>query len=345
MKKKYLKSVIGIGVGVILLTTAVFANYESASGYTACKNALKKVAFAENFSMDYTTEVTFDDEIYGRMFGSYKLSAGNNPSLQTETTEENADGQIYYTKRTIQDEIDIFENYYPKAENTNGYIHDKYRDPTSIAAEIGNDAEVGEKIVFWVETLADALVGDLKNSFVLISKEDGISKYNISLAKDQMPSYVTAGVSLFTTAIRNNNSADINGSVMQEDPFYLMFGGDEPYVKDVTATMSVDENGNPVQAAGVVNIIGYDADGKEHVMACNISMDFYDFGKTSIERVPNETLKELEDYRNATVRKKLAEQSAEAGEEFDESSFPETGEAASVGIIGGADGPTAIYVR
>ena len=68
MKKKYLKSVIGIGVGVILLTTAVFANYESASGYTACKNALKKVAFAENFSMDYTTEVTFDDEIYGRMF-------------------------------------------------------------------------------------------------------------------------------------------------------------------------------------------------------------------------------------------------------------------------------------
>ncbi len=345
MKKKYLKSAISIGVGVIVLTGAVFANYESANGYSSCKNALKTVAFAENFSMDYTMDITFDGGSYQKTFGSYKLAAGENPCLQTEVTEENED-YTYFSRRTIQDDINVYENHHSKGGDRQGFVQDKHSDPTSIAAEFANDEEIGEKIVFWLETLADALVGDLKNSFVLVSNEDGISKFNISLTKEQMPSYVTAGVSLLTTAIKNDNSIELAAnSDLEDEPFYMMFGRDEPYVRDASANMSIDDDGNPVQVTGVVNIIGYDRTGKEHIMAFNLSIDFYDFGSTEIERVSDETIKSLDDYRHETVRSAIAEQAETAGEVVDTSSFPETGEATSVGVIGGVDGPTAIYVR
>lgn len=345
MKKKYLKSVIGIGVGVVLLTTAVFANYESAGGYSLCKNALKKLAFEKNFSADYTGEFLVDNESYGKIFGSYKLAVGDNPSLQAESTEEDKEG-IYYSKRTVQDDIDIHESNMKSTGGTRGeafqgYYYDKYGETSSIAGSMANDEEIGEKIVFWVETLADALVGDLKNSFVLTSNEGGVSKYNISLTKEQMPSYITAGVSLLTTSVRNDNSMEINGeSGLERDPYCLMFGKDEPYVSDVTINMSVDDKGNPLQITGVLNIIGYDIDGGEHVMAIKLSMDFYDFGSTAIERVSSERIKSFNNYTASVYEK---EETA-VEELYDDEAVDDDSEK-SIGIIGGADGPTAVYIK
>lgn len=335
--KKYVKAAISLGIGAVLLTSAVFANYENAGGYSVCKSALKKVAFAENFSMDYTTDITIDSESYAKMYGSYKLNAGGNPAVQSETTEISED-DTFFSKRTVQDELQIYQLNDGRNPDNPGYTYTAYGEPQSFAADLTNDPETGEKLINFVETLSDTLIGDLKNSFVLTSDEGGIKKYDVTLSKEQLPSYVTSGVSLLTSAIRNNNSMTVNGesSWVDGDPYGMFFGSGEPYVRDVSANMSVDDKGNPVQIAGSVNIIGFDTAGAEHVMSVNVSLDFYSFGTTEIERVSEEELRKLHDYRDETLRAKDAEIKAEAAEA--------TNTEVTAEIIGRGDAPTAVYI-
>lgn len=321
--KKYLKAIISFGVGAILLATAVFANYENAGGYSVCKNALKKVAFAENFSMDYTAEVTLDNESYSKTWGSYKINVDGNPSRQTERTDENR-YWTYFMRSTTQDKAGIHQYYNSLSANPedNGYITDAYYEAEPIATAIGNDPETGEKFIGFAETLSDALVGDLKNSFVLVSDEGGVKNYNVTLSKEQLPSYVASGVSLITSLIRQENSVIINSEDSPEDdPFFSLFGSGDPYIKDVNVNMSVDDNGNPVQISGIVNVVGYDTEGGEHTLSVNVSLDFYHFGETEIERISENEIAELDDFRRPY------------GSEMMETS------------IGGADGPTAVYIK
>ncbi len=317
--KKYLKATIGLCVGAIMLTSAVFANYENAGGYSVCKEALKKIAFADDFSMDYTMEAKFDGVTYEKNYGSYKINADGNPSLQTETTTVSDTGHTSFSKRTKQDESEIWE--YHNGIERSGHVYRTLSEADSIATDITGDEETGKKLVAFLETLSDTLVGDLKNSFVLTSDEGGVRSYSVNLAAEQMPSYVTSGVSLLTSTIRKENSEMINGESQMEsnEPFALLFGGGEPYVRDVSAKMLVDDGGNPVQITGCANIAGYDGDGNEHIFSVNVSLDFYDFGSTEIEKVSEEEMKGFVDNRRT--------------------------ESESVAIIGGADGPTAVYIK
>ena len=76
----------------------------------------------------------------------------------------------------------------------------------------------------------------------------------------------------------------------------LFFGSGEPYVRDVSVNMSVDKNGNPVQVAGKANLMGYDSDGKEHILTVDLSLDFYDFGSTKIKYYTEEDIKAFGSY-------------------------------------------------
>ena len=336
--KKYFKAAVSLGVGAILLTSAVFANYENAGGYSVCKNALKKVAFAENFSMDYTGNISIDSESCAKIYGSYKLNVDGNPSAQTESTEVSGN-YTYFSRRTLQDDIHIQEFNDGNNPDNPGYIHDRNSKAQSLASGITNDPETGEKLINFVETLSDTLIGDLKNSFVLTSDEGGVKKYDVTLSKEQLPSYVTSGVSLLTSAIRNENSASsvsAEEALANGDPTPMFFGSGEPYVRVVSANMSVDDKGNPVQVTATVNIIGYDINGTEHVMSVNISIDFYDFGTTEIERVSDEEMRKLNDYRSKTIQPKDVEIKTEAAAEVTNNQI--TAE------INDGDGPTAVYI-
>lgn len=330
MKKKYFKSAIGIGVGIVLLTVAVFANYESAGGYSTCKNALKKVAFAENVSVDLSVEATLDKNAYLKTYEGIRLNVGGNPSIKTMTTTEYRNGAVSTYTQTLQDGMRISQ--YTNADGTaDGNIRSDKMPAQSISENAFGDKESAEKWIGFGETLADALVGDLKNCVVLISDADGIKQYRINLSTDQLPAYVKSGVSLFTSQIRKYNEDLIYAE--DADPIYVLFEKDEPYFQNINALMSVDDKGNPVQIKAIVSIVGFDTDGREHVLEVNVNADFYDHGSTEIEPVSAEEIEMLEDMRM----------------EYDEktvTSFPENiiPEAASIGIIGGADGPTAVYV-
>lgn len=294
---KYFKGALSIGVGAVLLTTAVFANYESASGYNVCKEALKKAAFAENYSFDMVADITIDGETYVKYSNATKLNVGGNPCYSSETTGTEPNGDIYFSKSVQQDDCRIYQYTNDAAELDHGYITPGYNGRTSFAESLTGKPETGEKMINFAETVADTFVGDLKNSFVLASSEDGIRKYTINLSREQMPSYVSSGMSLMASIIQDDNA-----HMDDDDPSLKVFGSGDPYVQDAGLTISVAEDNSYMQMVGNLNFIGYDRNGAEHSLTIDISVELYDFGTTSIERVSDEVIAGLEDYRSMEKR-------------------------------------------
>ena len=291
IKKKYFKAIAGLGAGAVLLTCAVFANYDNANSYTNCKNALKSLLYTDNMSIDYTAELKIDGQKIGAYYGGLKLNANGDPSYRSENTYEFGDS-IRYNLNQYQDGKGI--NKLVSDWETHAYYYNNggYNPGTAIEQiSGGEDSDFGDKLVGFCETVGDVLVGDLKNNFVMTENKDGVSRYSVSLTKDQMPAYVNSGVSLIASVITSNMNTETRAML-------AIFGSGEPYVKNVEFNMSVDENQHPGDIKCVINFSGYDKNGGEHNMTLTTDLSFYDFGNTVIETIPESEIRQMENSDN-----------------------------------------------
>ncbi len=295
---KRLKAVISLGVGVILLTGAVFANYDSASGYTTCKDSLKKILYADNLSIDITAKATVDGSDLYNWYKTNKFNLGGNPSYRSETTTEDNSvngGEGYWYLAQHQDNYTI-----GKFQNSDSFIYE--RDPEYYGNEknlggliFGTDDISTSKFIGFAESIGDVLVGDLKNNLVPVSNEDGVRTYSMTLSRDQMPSYVNSGISLMASLIQKsyNENLDTEATNEMDKQMSKFIGSGEPYIKDASFLMTIDKDGNPTKIRGSFNFIGYDTSGGEHVMNLNADFDLYDYGSTEIERFSDEEIKQM----------------------------------------------------
>lgn len=302
IKKKYFKAIAGLGAGAVLLTCAVFANYDNANSYTNCKNALKSLLYTDNMSIDYTAELKIDGQKIGAYYGGLKLNANGDPSYRSENTYEFGDS-IRYNLNQYQDGKGI--NKLVSDWETHAYYYNNggYNPGTAIEQiSGGEDSDFGDKLVGFCETVGDVLVGDLKNNFVMTENKDGVSRYSVSLTKDQMPAYVNSGVSLIASVITSNMNTDNVSAEDETDPemraMLAIFGSGELYVKNVEFNMSVDENQHPGDIKCVINFSGYDKNGGEHNMTLTTDLSFYDFGNTVIEAIPESEIRQMENSDN-----------------------------------------------
>lgn len=295
---KRLKAVISLGVGVILLTGAVFANYDSASGYTTCKDSLKKILYADNLSIDITAKATVDGSDLYNLYKTHKFNLGGNPSYRSETTTEDNSvngGESYWYLAQHQDNYDI-----GKFQNGDSFIYERdpeyYGNEKNLGEQIfGTDDISTSKFIGFAESIGDVLVGDLKNNLVPVSNEDGVRTYSMTLSRDQMPSYVNSGISLMASLIQKsyNENLDTEATNEMDKQMSKFIGSGEPYIKDASFLMTIDKNGNPTKIRGSFNFIGYDTSGGEHVMNLNADFDLYDYGSTEIERFSDEEIKQM----------------------------------------------------
>lgn len=302
IKKKYFKAIAGLGAGAVLLTCAVFANYDNANSYTNCKNALKSLLYTDNMSIDYTAELKIDGQKIGVYYGGLKLNANGDPSYRSENTYEFGDS-IRYNLNQYQDGKGI--NKLVSDWETHAFYYNTggYKPGTAIEQISGGEgSDFGDKLVGFCETVGDVLVGDLKNNFVMTENKDGVSRYSVSLTKDQMPAYVNSGVSLIASVITSNMNTDNVSAEDETDPemraMLAIFGSGEPYVKNVEFNMSVDENQHPGDIKCVINFSGYDKNGGEHNMTLTTDLSFYDFGNTVIEAIPESEIRQMENSDN-----------------------------------------------
>ena len=190
---------------------------------------------------------------------------------------------------------------------------------------IDTDDEMANRMVNFVEIAADTVVGELKNNFVQVGKENGVTQYQIEIAQNQVPSLVNAGLSLFAYSVdasnRENytvNFADYSATVIHnyesttgetlpeefkdgysngyDDAWYETYGDLLDKVEEVNATNWEDKYYNVLeeQGGGIVYVsedgsydyyADYDAFAAAHPEAVGDSLESYVGQDLNLEKV------------------------------------------------------------
>lgn len=186
-QKRYFKTIVCLILGAVLLTGSALANYENASGYTKLKNGILNMLTVENFSAEVNYSLNINGAVLDSQQAEYKYD--RNGSTSEYTKNLNSD---YSSEYWIQDGFGISkhsDSYSVYPAYSKGF-NDDYLSGTK------EDNDMADKMVSFAELLCDTLVGDLKNNFVLVSTENGLSTYQIDLGKEQIPELIQLGLNL-----------------------------------------------------------------------------------------------------------------------------------------------------
>lgn len=328
LKTRYAKIACAAMAGVALLTAAVFANYENANGYNVCKNALKNIAFQNNGTIQMNMNLQLDEEKIASLETVYRFADGDSPYYRynsEKTTELNADGS-YRTYQNesyngAKDSISIYTNEGEKQAYRNEYS-EPYTDTSSVGMLDPND-KTTQKLVTFVEKIADTMVGDLKNSFIMTESNGGSHTYEVSLSGAQMPDWVSSGLSLLVSNIKD--STEQHRRAMLENPedyvdyeagmdeklYDAMFAGGDPILDSVSGMMSVDAEGFPTRTDGRIVLTGFDGQGQEHRMTISLTLDVTDIGTTSVGDVDLGSLPLVTYDEGGVVRMQIPEGASE----------------------------------
>ncbi|MDL2273940.1 hypothetical protein LJC34_05315 [Oscillospiraceae bacterium OttesenSCG-928-G22] len=219
-KNKHFMTVVCLIVGLVILTTAAFANYDNANGYTAYKNAVKDLMYAQNFSATMSANLSFNGRTlvgerlellydYSGAVSEYTATLGEDGPL-TEHWIANGSSYTRFADRSSdgREVWNIHKSY------SKGQLSGLYDD--------AHDRETADKVIRFVELLADTFVGDLKNNFVLVSNEGGNRTYQINLQGNQIPELVNAGISMIYSSMVTDASASSRGGYVTVSETYAM---------------------------------------------------------------------------------------------------------------------------
>ncbi len=267
-QKKHFVTLVCLVVGMLMLTTAVYANYDDAKGYTNYKDSLKYLLFeADNYTANYSGTIKMDDKEVQTFNGADKREGKNKNHYEKskDSFTSPAREYEYYT----YSQGNKYYGYYPE---TNEYYQGESFNSGNGSLMGTNDATT-KKAVRFAELLADALVGDLKNNIILESSKDGIKEYSIHVSGNQIPEIVTAGLSLTFTA---SNSEGYENNVTNQF-------GNEPYIENVNMKVALDEKGRLVKNELEASLVGTDKDGKKHTGTMEISVEITDYDSTTVD--------------------------------------------------------------
>lgn len=202
MMRKRNRLLVCLAAGVLILAVSATAAFGSVNGYTKYKEALKSLALeTDNFTATGTMQVNYDGKEIASLQQDFAMEGQN---VYSHSVSKDASGQME-TYDTLLDgvrtEFNMNDKYYYQVDyGTN--------QDTTLASNllgIDTDDEMANRMVNFVEIAADTVVGELKNNFVQVGKENGVTQYQIEIAQNQVPSLVNAGLSLFAYSVDASN--------------------------------------------------------------------------------------------------------------------------------------------
>lgn len=198
--------------GVLVLAVSAGAAFDSINGYAALKEGVKKLALQTN-------NVTLE--------GSYGVRA-DGMDLRGVTVKAAADGENYTEYSKVQSGTEVYESWRSQYNDYQIYYNNEMKAQKryqgwefSPAARqnlmsINTDEELAQRLIAFAELAADTAMGDLKNTFVSLGKEDGVTRYQVDISASQVPAVVNAGLSLMSYTTTQNDYF-LSGSVEYED--------------------------------------------------------------------------------------------------------------------------------
>lgn len=278
MKKKT-AMIVSLAVGTLMFTTTAFAEVVSKSGYDQAKEAMKYSA--DNYTSklsSYTVDVSFALKDNGTVISSQNsVNKYDLKKLSCENTTTTVEGKeknegFYYRDKAG----------YISYNNKDGIYHvteQKINDDKFWINNPFKQKEAGD-----LEKIADAFIGNLKDSVVASDNSDGSKEFSGSLNEAQIPTLANAIVSYqlkrqfgFYSNNQNNPNNQDNKSLMPKIT-------QDIFVKDLKGKMTVDKNGLVQNILGTGVLYGKDDAGKEHSLTFEVLAKAYDVNKTVINK-------------------------------------------------------------
>lgn len=209
--KKRNRVTICLVAGVLILAVSAAAAFGSVNGYSRYKEALKTLLMeSDNLSAQGSMVMTYDGQDVMKVQTDYAIDGSNN-SIHTTNWSPTESYEYYNTN------LDGVNTWFNSEEDM--YFQTKRDSSASTTAEnvlgIDTDDEMMTRVVNFMEIAADTVMGELKNNFVQVGKENGSTLYQVEIAQNQVPSLVNAGLSLFAYSTGQTNRVD--GTVIFAD--------------------------------------------------------------------------------------------------------------------------------
>lgn len=196
--------------GVLILAVSAGAAFGSVSGYSTYKEAVKALALkTDNVTMQGSMKATLDGKEFVSMTGEMAID-GKNKSSHVISSEFGGQKEERYD--TIIGNTETWFNADSKYYNEHTYDNDQTAEDSNNLSNnllgVSADDEMSKRMINFMEIAADTVMGDLKNNFVQLGKDGDKTQYQIEISKDQVPSLVNAGLSLFAYSVAADEGSD-----------------------------------------------------------------------------------------------------------------------------------------
>lgn len=199
-------------IGMLLLTTSVYASYGDANGYVQYKNALKALATeTDNVTGEVELGIYIDDTLVESVKLNMEFAGDKGRSTMREISGSNGSAyeRIEYIDGSEQ------TTYYP--ESGTYHTNKIYRSDITNLTGIDVNDKTTQKVIRFMELGADMVIGDLKNNVVLVGNEDGVKEYQIAISRGQMPEIINAGLSLMFTSLNSYDAMERTNYTTYDD--------------------------------------------------------------------------------------------------------------------------------
>lgn len=204
--KKRNRITVCLVAGVLILAVSAGAAFGSVNGYSTYKEAVKALALkTDNVTMAGSMKATLDGKEFVSMTGEMAID-GKNKSSHVISSEFG--GQKNESYDTTIGNTDTWFNADSKYYREYTYDNDQTAEDRNNLLGVSADDEMSKRMVNFMEIAADTVMGDLKNNFVQLGKDGDKTQYQIEISKDQVPSLVNAGLSLFAYSVAADEGSD-----------------------------------------------------------------------------------------------------------------------------------------
>lgn len=189
MNNKFVKSIIGVGLGITLLSGAAMANSGNTQGYEAVKDALKNSKKIKNVTVDAKINVTDNGKkviTTDALFKKDKEEKNANGTITVNLGNEDIKMNIYKQNDQHYVQFDGSDDLYLKTKDEecmNGSRHCKFGNKNK--KHSAEDIEKFEKVI-------DILMGDMKEKFVITKKDGNVKEVEFELNENEVPAIVQA---------------------------------------------------------------------------------------------------------------------------------------------------------
>ncbi|TDF95135.1 hypothetical protein [Paenibacillus piri] len=281
MKKKWLVVGGAVGIsGIMMLSTGLSA-MASTSGYDAYKSALKNTKTVKSMTVEASAALQDNGNVLANAQGSFKVSPD----------QKAASGSVDVTSGGDKQQISFYKqsNETVVKSSASDVYYVKPNGKERVKTNTNTDKEMPQQ----VETVIDALVGNLKDYVAVDAKADGSKQISIQLDNAQLPAVVNA---IAPIAIKHAAKGEHGGK--QKDGASETKPFNENFLKTAAPQLTQDIKIEKVAVKANVNasnfidhqeadvtVSGKDDNGAAHQVTLHLQADLSGYNSTTPDTV------------------------------------------------------------